>query len=112
VVSFLPTNKWANGSGAFYSLTEIRWSLPAAQDLERICSWIERDNPDAAARVARIIYHGCGELKKFPNMGRASRRISGRRELTFPPLPYIAVYQVKRDAVEISRIFHAAQDWP
>ena len=81
MVSFLPTNKWANGSGAFYSLMEIRWSLPAAQDLERICSWIERDNPDAAARVARIIYHGCGELKKFPNMGRASRRISGRQKL-------------------------------
>jgi plasmid stabilization system protein ParE len=38
--------------------------------------------------------------------------MSGRRELTFPPLPYIAVYQVKQDTVEISRIFHAAQDWP
>jgi plasmid stabilization system protein ParE len=39
--------------------------------------------------------------------------MSGRRELTFPALPYIAVvYQVKEDAVEISRIFHGAQDWP
>jgi len=45
-------------------------------------------------------------------MGRASRRMRGRRELAFPPLPYIAVYQVKEDAVEISRIFHGAQDWP
>jgi len=23
---------------------EVRWSLPAAEDLERICEWIERDN--------------------------------------------------------------------
>jgi plasmid stabilization system protein ParE len=38
--------------------------------------------------------------------------MNGRRELTFPSLPYIAVYQVKQDAIEISRIFHAAQDWP
>jgi plasmid stabilization system protein ParE len=25
---------------------------------------------------------------------------------------YIVVYQVTRQAVEISRIFHGAQDWP
>lgn len=91
---------------------EIRWSLPAADDLERICQRIERDNPEAAMRVAKTIYEGCAQLGDFPNLGRASRRMSGRRELTFPPLPYIAVYQIKKDAVEISRIFHAAQDWP
>jgi plasmid stabilization system protein ParE len=27
-------------------------------------------------------------------------------------LPYIVVYQIKPDAIEISRIFHGAQDWP
>ena len=91
---------------------EIRWSLPAAEDLERICEWIERDNQEAARRVARIIYEGCSQLKDLPNMGRASRLLSGRRELTFPRLPYIAVYQVKEDAVEISRRFHGEQDWP
>jgi plasmid stabilization system protein ParE len=32
--------------------------------------------------------------------------------LTFAPLPYIVVYQVKPDVVEIARIFHGAQDWP
>jgi hypothetical protein len=45
--------------------------------------------------VAKIIYDGCDRLKDFANIGRASRRLSGRRELVFPPLPYIAVYQVK-----------------
>lgn len=91
---------------------EIRWSLPAAEDLERICRRIERDNPEAATRVAKTIYNSCAQLRDFPNLGRASRRMSGRRELTFPPTPYIAVYQIRRDIVEISRIFHAAQDWP
>ena len=32
---------------------QVRWSIPAAEDLEHICEWIERDNPDAARRVAR-----------------------------------------------------------
>jgi plasmid stabilization system protein ParE len=91
---------------------ELRWSIPAAVDLERICERIERDNPEAARRVARTIYDGCARLTDSPHLGRASFRIPGRRELTFAPLPYIAVYQVKPDAIEISRIFHGAQDWP
>jgi len=91
---------------------EVRWSIPAAEDLEHICEWIERDNPDAARRVARTIYDECGRLKDFPHLGRPSRRMAGRRELTFAPLPYIAVYQVTENAIEISRIFHGAQDWP
>ena len=90
---------------------EVRWSSPAADDLERICERIERDNPEAARRVARTIYDGCSRRKEFPNRGRVSSRMEGRRELTFAPLPYIVVYQVKPNAVEISRIFHGAQDW-
>lgn len=91
---------------------EIRWSLLAAEDLERICERIERDNPEAARRVARTIYDGCSRLKKFPHLGRASSRMIGRRELVFRPLPYIVVYRVTEQAVEISRIFHGAQEWP
>jgi toxin ParE1/3/4 len=93
-------------------LRQIRWSVLAADDLDRICDRIERDNPDAARRVAQTIYGGCERLKNFPNIGRASTRMAGRRELVFPPLPYIVVYRVSESAVEISRIFHGAQDWP
>jgi toxin ParE1/3/4 len=91
---------------------DVRWSLPAAEDLERICERIERDNPEAARRVAQTIYDGCERLKDFPYLGRTSSRMPGRRELVFTRLPYIAVYQVKEEAIEISRIFHGAQDWP
>ena len=51
-------------------------------------------------------------LKDFPYLGRQSVRLSGRRELVFAPLPYIAVYQVADHAIEISRVYHGAQDWP
>ncbi len=91
---------------------EIRWSEPAAEDLERICERIERDSPQAARRIAKTIYEGCGSLKDFPYRGRASLRMAERRELVFPSLPYIAVYQVTERGIEISRIFHGAQDWP
>jgi plasmid stabilization system protein ParE len=54
---------------------QLRWSIPAAEDLEHICEWIEHDNPEAARRVARTIYDECARLKDFPNLGRASRRM-------------------------------------
>jgi toxin ParE1/3/4 len=72
---------------------------------------IQKDTPRAAREGIKTLYDGCTALKSFPNGGRIGR-MKGRRELVFPPLPYIVVYQVKADTVEISRIYHAAQDWP
>jgi toxin ParE1/3/4 len=92
-------------------LTEIRWSLEAADDLQHIVNRIRRDNPKAARQVAEIIYSRCASLENFPDRGRIGR-IAGTRELVFAPLPYIVVYRVKPSAVEIVRIYHAAQNWP
>jgi plasmid stabilization system protein ParE len=55
--------------------------LPAAEDLERICEWIERDNPEAARRVAKTIYNGCAKLKDFAD-------ISWRAGLALAPPPW------------------------
>jgi toxin ParE1/3/4 len=88
---------------------QVRWSTIAADDLERIVRRIEKDNPTAARETVKAIYDGCAALRDFPYRGRAGR-MNGRRELIFAP--YIAVYQVKENVVEISRIFHGAQDWP
>ena len=88
----------------------IRWSPEAAADLERIVRRIQQENPDAARRVARAIYDGATSLQTFPERGRLGRR-PGSRELIFLPWPYILVYRVTNDVVEISRVWHAAQDW-
>jgi toxin ParE1/3/4 len=90
---------------------QVRWSPRAANDLERIFRYIHKDNPVAAQKIVQSVYDGCASLRHFPNRGRVGR-MRGRRELVFPSLPYIAVYGVKEDAVEISRIYHGAQDWP
>jgi toxin ParE1/3/4 len=90
---------------------EIPWSPEAAEDLERVLRHIQRDNVTAARKVADTIYTGVTNLENLPNRGRTGR-IYGTRELLFPSLPYIAVYHVKRDAVENARIYHGDQDWP
>jgi len=91
---------------------KIRWSASAAKDLERIFERIRKSNPAAATRVVQTIYDGCALLGDFPNRGRPGR-MPGRRELVFSPLPYIAVYRVREQeqTVEISRIYHGAQNW-
>jgi len=50
-------------------------------------------------------------LAKFPNQGRQGRQ-SGTRELVFTPLPFIVVYRVKDEFVEIARVLHGSQRWP
>jgi addiction module RelE/StbE family toxin len=92
-------------------MASIRWSPEAVDDLERIYRRIETDNPAAALRVVQTIYDVAATLQTFPGRGRLSRR-SGAREIVFSPtLPYILVYREVGDLVEISRIWHAAQDW-
>jgi toxin ParE1/3/4 len=80
----------------------------AADDLERIIERVRRYDPRAARALVNRIFERCASLQTVPNRGR----IAGTRELVLALLPYIAVYRVKPDAVEIVRIYHGAQNWP
>ena len=80
--------------------------------MERIVQHIQKDNPGAARDLAETIYEGASSLQNisaFPNRGRIGRR-GGSRELVFEP--YILVYRVRSEFVEISRVYHSAQDTP
>ncbi|HTX37688.1 MAG TPA: type II toxin-antitoxin system RelE/ParE family toxin [Bryobacteraceae bacterium] len=89
----------------------VRWTTTAAADLAHIVEYIRKDNPAAARRVAQIIYQSIGRLQRFPNSGRIGLA-ENTRELVFSPWPYIAVYEIIDDQVQVLRIRHAAQDWP
>jgi addiction module RelE/StbE family toxin len=69
---------------------EARWSPEAFRDLERLFECIHKENPEAAREVISTLYEGCSALRDFPNRARQGR-MKGRRELVFPPLPYIVV---------------------
>ena len=87
----------------------LRWSPEAADDLEGIVKYIAQDNPEAGREVAVKIREGLMGLRTFPYGGRAGH-LPGSRELVVAP--YIVVYRVKNEFIEISRIYHGAQDWP
>ncbi len=90
----------------------VRWTKPAANDLTAICDYIkEHGGPETARTVALRIYEGVGQLAKFPKLGREGRK-SGTREMVFRGLPFLAVYRLRQDVVEINRILHGAQRYP
>ena len=92
-------------------MTRVLWTSNAANDLAAIVGRIRKENPASAQRVAKTIYTAIAELRQFPNRGRKGLA-PDTRELVFPPWPYIAVYEVIDNSVNVLRIRHASQDWP
>jgi plasmid stabilization system protein ParE len=87
----------------------IRWTVPAADDLESIKNYLQKDFPHFAEPTVRMIYKRVRSLKTAPNRGRPGHR-TGTRELALTPLPHVVVYPVKAEAVEILHIYRGAQD--
>ena len=92
-------------------MTQIRWSLEAADDFEHIVEYIRLKNPPAADRVTQIINDNIYSLAKFPHSGKPGRE-KGTRELVLARLPFIVVYRIREEFVQIVRILHGAQRWP
>jgi toxin ParE1/3/4 len=61
--------------------------------------------------VALAVHDSLSLLEKFPELGRTGRK-PDTRELIFTGLPYLAIYRIHGDAIEILRILHGAQIWP
>jgi addiction module RelE/StbE family toxin len=91
---------------------QVRWTNSAVRDFTRICDYIEQHSSGAAARrVALSIHKHIDLLADFPEHGRIGRK-PNTRELVITGLPYIVIYRIRKDAVEMARILHGAQVWP
>ncbi|MDQ2949544.1 MAG: type II toxin-antitoxin system RelE/ParE family toxin [Acidobacteriota bacterium] len=81
----------------------IRFAPRALKHLQQIHAFIERDKPDAAANTIERVLTAAEKLQEHPNLGRPGRR-KGTRELVHPP--FLIVYRIKGDAVEIAAVLH------
>ncbi len=90
----------------------VRWTATSVRDLTSICDYIQdHDAPAAARRVALAVHRAVTSLTEFPRKGRPGRK-PNTREMTIPSLPYLVVYRIRDETVEICRILHGAQQWP
>ncbi len=87
----------------------IRWTRAAANDLQRISDYLREHHPQYRQLTIRKLYDAVRRLKASPRRSRPGR-VNGTRELLFPPMPYVAVYQVGEDTIEVLRIWHGSQD--
>jgi toxin ParE1/3/4 len=89
----------------------VRWTTTAADDLAHIVITSAKIIPLPPAGWAQTIFQAIAGLRKFPNRGRIGVA-ENTRELILSQWPYIAVYEIIGDQVEVLRIRHAVQDWP
>jgi toxin ParE1/3/4 len=90
---------------------KLFWTAQAVRDLLLVREHIEKDNKNAAARVANRLRASANRLATHPETGRPGR-VGSTRELVVPATPYILPYRVRRGQVEILAVIHSAQEWP
>jgi toxin ParE1/3/4 len=89
----------------------IKWLRKAIRSIDRHARHIAKENPDAAYRAIDRIRAAVGQLDRYPGLGRIGR-VAGTRELIVGGTPWIIVYRVRADTIEIIRVLHGAQKWP
>ena len=87
----------------------IRWTPEASSNLENIILYIAENSQEAALKTANDVFQRIEQLVVFPHRGRSGREV-GTHELVLSPLPYVAVYRVTQDVIEILRLWHGAQE--
>jgi|ERR1700733_1970947 toxin ParE1/3/4 len=87
----------------------VLWTRTALRHLSEAREYIEIDDPEAAARQIDRIELSVNHLRSFPMMGRGGMR-SGTREFAVPGTPYILVYRVRGEALEVLAVLHGARN--
>lgn len=89
----------------------VKWLRRALENLDDEATYIAKDSPRMAQDFVRHLHASAARLAEYPDMGR-SGRINGTRELVITRFSYVLPYRVRKDAIEILRVFHTARKWP
>jgi addiction module RelE/StbE family toxin len=90
---------------------EVHWTRRARRRLDDYTDYIALRNPKAADEVLQRVRHDVDGLADNPLMGRQGRFL-GTRELVIAGLPYVVVYRVRGQRVEVITVHDTRQQWP
>ena len=90
------------------SRAQIVWSPLARTRLREIYSYVAKDKPTAADRLATRIVAVVEALRTYPRLGRMGTK-PGIRELVIGGTPYVVLYRVRGKRVIINTVNHGAQ---
>ncbi|MBJ6121413.1 type II toxin-antitoxin system RelE/ParE family toxin [Sphingomonas sp. BT553] len=88
----------------------IEWSRPALIDLRNIGSWLnDQASGEVALRTLSAIRRRATFLETHPHGGRPEA--DGLRVLLVRGTPYLIIYRIFADSVQVLRIRHEREDW-
>jgi plasmid stabilization system protein ParE len=90
---------------------QVRWLRTALRNIDDEAAYIAADDPAAARIVVRRVLQAVDQLAEQPSLGRPGR-VPGTRELVVAATRYLVPYRVRRDTIEILRIFHTSRRLP
>jgi toxin ParE1/3/4 len=86
----------------------LRYKARALRHIEAIHGYIAKHDPGAAARVVKRIEYSVSRLVSLPLSERPGV-VAGTRILVVPGLPYVVVYRVGKEDVDIIAVLHSAR---
>lgn len=89
----------------------IRWLRTALCNLDEEAAYIAAEDPAAARLIVGRVLAAVDQLADQPGLGRPGR-VPGTRELVVLKTRYLVPYRVRRDAIEILRVFHTSRRLP
>ncbi len=87
------------------------WFKRAINDRDAQIDYIAKDNPLAAVSQGDRIEEQVDMLIDHPKMGRPGRK-KETRELVISRTPFVLVYRIKGQRIELLRLLHGSQQWP
>lgn len=89
----------------------VRWLRSGLRSIEIAQAFIAADNPQAAARLIDAVRSRAQLLADNPKLGRVGR-IPGTREMILGGMPFLIIYRLTPDEVQILRLLHTSQEFP
>jgi plasmid stabilization system protein ParE len=90
------------------TILEARGALKALSD---ILTYYEAQQNGLAVRFLRSYDDQINRLRDMPQIGRAGR-VFGTRELIMQDFPFLIVYRVRKEYVQILRLIHQSMKYP
>lgn len=89
----------------------VAWLPRAVKTRDAQLDYIAKRNPIAAISQGDEIARQVAQLAEQPEIGRPGR-VVGTRELVISKTPFIVVYRVTINRVELMRVVHTSQQYP
>lgn len=89
----------------------VVWLRLAVLDLHHVCADVKPHNPVVSETTGALIEVSVTSLARFPELSRIGAA-PGTRELLIPGRPYLVVYRLQDESVQVLRVMHDTQKWP